>query len=513
MLKRQFKMKIIVEAQNQCKQGLTHCTSPVVVYGGLFGRRYVFKEDLFTKVSIDNIDYYLLKNGYSISSSWYGDIILSKLYKYNSIYMNFYFRDNDIPKRCEEALSNLITKLTNRLKETRVRVSKGKVRVTTRHLLKHISRLIHHKKYAITYTSQKENWVISGNISHTYMQELLLLLQEEGNVKIFKGYIDSNDKSISSMLLFTPNFIDYCNSNKVVVNVMEECLRAPLPKLVTIRDDNKEIVTPKKEEIAPMGDAEKILKAYNNELEKRSIMVNGIMVPEIFFRRIHKNDMKHGGRFYDNGQIQGEDQTSRSSILIDGCDTVELDYSGLHYSCACEELGLDLKGKDPYDFEFDIPVDLGAIESWRDKYGFTEKYDPVRNLKKSALLVMFNASSVRSAKAGISDNIFKDYKKEEPVKRKFVGISNIQVSLLVDKLLTNNKELASYMLSGVGLRFQKLDSDMIEYCIKGLMEIGEVGLPVHDSIIVKSTLKGFTINLMEDAYEHVMGSKVNCKIK
>ena len=506
-------MKGIYKVESDINHGVAPSLPAGLYKGGLFSKRYVSLTSLFNICITDDVTNYILKDSYTDKSYWCTDETLGRLYKYNSINLNFKFRSSDIPKRCERTLLELTKVLIVKLSKTRSRVSKSKAKVTVKLLLKNISRLQHHKKYTIRYTTSDTIWKDLGeNASQTYMLELLTLLQEQGNIYMLRGYVDHNDRNICSMFIVTPNFIRYCNSNRVEKQ-MDACLRERLPNLLEIRDDNKNPRNPRRDELMAIEDANKILEAYTQGLEKRTIVINGIEIPEIFFRRIHNIDLEHGGRFYDKGQIQGEDAVSRSSVLIDGMPTVELDYASLHYAIAAEELGVDLQGKDPYDFHFDIDVDWDVVNYWKHTYGFTANYNPVRNLKKMVLLTLFNANSLKEAQQGISKSILDDYRKEEPVKRKFVGLNNVPVKKLVKALLAANKEVSSYMHSGVGSRFQKIDSSMIEFCIKGLMDIGEIALPVHDSLIVREDLKKHTTKLMEDAYEYVMGSKLNCKIK
>lgn len=505
-------MSHVGKVKTDIKQEVSSKTAPIVISGGLFSYRYVGLEDLFDCLNVDEDTYYSLK--IKLDTSWYYNPTLDKLYKYNSIYMNFSFRNEAIPKRCKSYYETLTKDIYDHLKSKGSRVSKPKLKMVVKHIVKHTSRLKFHKKYGLRYTRNPKHWKDNGkNLSWLYMKKVIDYLISMDLVYNFTGGIKQGKEDICSMLVVNPEFILLCNGGLKDGSCIDECLLPPEIPLVEIRDKNKCTRNPTKEEKIEVSDMEMVVKEYCRFLSQRTISVNGIQVPELFFRRIATIDLDHGCRWYDDGTIQKEDATSRSSVIIDQEYTVEVDYSSLHLSLAAEELGIDLKGKDPYDFPFEVEVCEKEVDKWKQDYGFTKKYDPIRNLKKVALLTMFNAKSEDSAIKAISKALKDDYRKEEMVKRKFVGIKRVKVKELIQSLKLHNKEISSYLMSGVGLRFQKLDSEMMTYCIKRFMEIGEVCIPIHDSIIVKKSQVGFAKKCMEDAYEYVMGSKINFKVK
>jgi hypothetical protein len=428
--------------------------------------------------------------------------------------MNFSFRSEDVPKRCEGYLKLLTEDIYDHLKSEGQRVSISKLKLCVKHLIKHVSRLKFHKKFAIRYTRNPKYWKQHGkNLSWIYMDKVINYLILKGYVDSFIGGMQKGTQEVCSMLIVNPEFIDKCAGKGYENLAIPVSLLPPKLSLVEIRNKDKTPRKPTKEEKIEVTDMEMLVEEYCKLLSQKTISINGIQVPELFFRRIATVDLDHGCRWYDDGSIQREDATSRSSTIIDQEPTVEVDYSSLHFCLAAEELGLDLKGKDPYSFPFEIEVDNAEIEKWRNDYGFSEKYDPVRNLKKTALLTMFNSDSEKSAVSAIAKALKDDYKKEEPVKRKFVGIKSVKVKQLVKCLQEYNTEVKDYLMSGVGLRFQKLDSEMMTYCIKRFIEVGEVCIPIHDSLIVKRSQEDFARRCMEDAYEFIMGSKVNCKLQ
>ena len=487
------------------------CTLGLNIY---YDYKVINKDVILNKVLIDNKPYYTIKDNFKYNLSWYNDDKLRLLYKFNSTGMCFDFRSSKLPLRCEGMYSELTGKLQAYLRESRSRVSLHKVKLVVKAFVKNISRLKHHSKFSLKFTQNNNSWVNRKGYSREYFIALTRMLQESGDITVFQGF-QSQDENIQSMMVVNPEFTDRCNPCYIYSQIMEDCLKPINNEYAFIKVD-KSIIKPRtKEEQEELDAMTDILKFYAEEISKRQVCVNGILVPELFFRRIYSEDLFHGARIYEKGNsIQGVNDKIRSTTTIDGMPTVERDYKHLHIAMAYEEKGLVLGDKDPYDYPVEMKIDQDAIDKWATKYGLdADRYNPVRNLKKNVLLTMINASSKKSAIAAISKNIHKDYRREDKSTRMFVGIVNAPVKELVEATMKHNKEIEDYFLSGVGRRFQKLDSDMIYYCIKKFLEIGDVCFPIHDSLIVKEIYNKLAEDTMEDAYEHVMGSKLNCKIK
>lgn len=480
---------------------------------GLTSFRKVDVGLIFDTTKVDDTLVYTMKRELYNLDKWYHTEVLKRLYKYNSIKLHFNFRSSSVPARCENKITSLTKELVLYLRNFLSRVSEFKCKLIVTHFIKHISRMKYHNKFSITYSKKRASWKADKRLSSEYMNHLVDLLSDQGNVYHFNGF-KSTEGNILSMLIVSPTFIDECLSTVNDDGVMDDCLREHFGEYIIIRDADKNVRLPKREEIAQMNVLSEVYKNYHKLIERSTITINGICIPEIFFRRIGFCGLELGLRGYDDGAIQGQDAVSRSSITIDGEPTIELDYSALHYRLAAEQEGIVLGGnEDPYDFDIDVDVDWEEVNKWKTDYGFNKEYDPVRNLKKTVMLIMFNASSLESARKAIVNAVFKDKSKNEQVKRKFVGLKEIPAKELINKTLEHNNRVEKYFLSGVGLAFQKKDSDMMAYCIEMFVATGEICIPIHDSLIVKESLKDYTKVVMEDAYEHVMGSKLNCKIK
>lgn len=487
------------------------CTRGLFIY---YDYKVINLENIFNKVLIDDKPYYTIKDNLKYNIAWYNDYNLRLLYKFNSTGICFDFRNNNLPLRCEGMYSELVERLYTYLRNVRSRVSTHKIKLVVKMFVKNISRLKHHSKFSLKFTQNNNSWAKRKGYSRDYFIALVKMLQESSDVTVFTGF-QTQEENIQSMMVVNPEFIERCNPCYIYSQVMEDCLKPINNEYAFIKVD-KSIIKPRtKEEKEELDSMAGVFKFYEEEISKRQVCVNGILVPELFFRRIYSEDLFHGARIYEKGNsLQGVNDKIRSTTTIDGMPTVERDYKHLHIAMAYEEKGLVLGDKDPYDYPLDVEVNQNEINKWAEKYGLdADRYNPVRNLKKNVLLTMINASSKQSAISAIARNIYKDYRREDKSTRMFVGIVNAPVKELVEATMKHNKEIEDYFLSGVGRRFQKLDSDMIYYCIKKFLDIGDVCFPIHDSLIVKEVYGELAEKTMTEAYELVMGSKLNCKIK
>ena len=76
-----------------------------------------------------------------------------------------------------------------------------------------------------------------------------------------------------------------------------------------------------------------------------------------------------------------------------------------------------------------------------------------------------------------------------------------------------NHYLCDKFYSGEGVKLQNIDSHIMDYILQHFSQKGETVIPIHDSVLVRESLKEELYGVMEDAYEHIMGSKYNCVIE
>jgi len=230
---------------------------------------------------------------------------------------------------------------------------------------------------------------------------------------------------------------------------------------------------------------------------------------------VFTNDLEHGGRWYDEGKWLNKSKRERLTCTIDGEETISLDYHCLHPSMLYAREGIDLNGRDPYKCDLVVGIDKVIIQNWQEDYDLCgTKYDPDRNLKKVALLCMINSKDEKECCNAISKEIRDDWFKEDPSRRKFVGLrKGAPVKDIVSQLKDNNKGIEKYFFSDYGIVCQNMDSNMVQYCIDAFEVEGSVVIPVHDSLTIKESEKQLGLEVMYEAYDEVVGSLMNCKVE
>ncbi len=114
--------------------------------------------------------------------------------------------------------------------------------------------------------------------------------------------------------------------------------------------------------------------------------------PNICLRQLHSGDMFRCVRLYSWGGVscQGMPKEQRSTIEIDGEQTVELDYSGYHTRILYHLKKIDVKG-DIYRPDVIFPT----FFSWSN--ASNNKKDQLRNIIKTAVNIMWNVKSKSQA--------------------------------------------------------------------------------------------------------------------
>jgi len=179
-----------------------------------------------------------------------------------------------------------------------------------------------------------------------------------------------------------------------------------------------------------------------------------------------------GGRFY-GPSYQGMAKNIRKSIFINGNETVELDFSGLHIRMLYHQLGQEFI-EDPYT------IGDGSL---RAEY-------------KLVSLISINAKA-QGAHIAVKDaleeggfEIAKDLK---------------QVQALMKNYQKRHKPIQQYLFSGAGIDLQNKDSRTMEKILMRLHDRGICGLPIHDSVLVEKEHVDLLYEIMMEAYEELMG--------
>lgn len=174
--------------------------------------------------------------------------------------------------------------------------------------------------------------------------------------------------------------------------------------------------------------------------------------------RIFNGDLSRGGRFYAVGSSwQNVPGAVRASILLDGQETIELDYSSLHPSLLYSEAG-----KPP-------PSDCYSIGDWP------------RQLAKLAVNILLNAKNAQEACGALARSPAMAENFSEGQENAFAAALR-----LIADVSNVHHPIERAFHSDAGARLMRQDSRMAGRVLAQLLKKGIVALPVHDSFIVQT---------------------------
>jgi hypothetical protein len=272
-----------------------------------------------------------------------------------------------------------------------------------------------------------------------------------------------------------------------------------IKSVIEVRDKDGNIV-PKR--LDPYNKAMvNLYTQFNKSLRDFNISIDGESI-DFQVRKIYNNSsLEQGGRVYgcEDPLIYSNllPRDNRERILIDNDKTVELDFKYLHIALLCERDGIIL----PDDFD-PYQIDLS---------GFSKK--GARWIGKKASLIMINAGVGLVGMGALGKEVNDDNRTPQLRQDGDIPSGKISRKGVFDAILSRNPYLRKYADNPVGMELQNLDSKIMDNIIAGMMAVGEVVVPVHDSIVVRQSVKGVAEEVMSKAYLIVMGSDNNCRIE
>jgi hypothetical protein len=208
---------------------------------------------------------------------------------------------------------------------------------------------------------------------------------------------------------------------------------------------------------------QKELRQYRLDLSRKKV------------HRVFNNDSwTQGGRFYGAWWMDCP-KILRKYIVIDGCSSVELDYSGMHIHLlyAIEGINYAAAGEDAYTID-----------------GY-----PNRGLNKYILLIAINAESEDDCVKGVWKRLVDKKKLSE------YGISKPdQILNVLLAIKTKHSRIAQYITSGYGVKLQYIDSCIADKVTTYFTKLNIPILTVHDSFICTQLDEMVLLDIMKTAY-------------
>lgn len=223
------------------------------------------------------------------------------------------------------------------------------------------------------------------------------------------------------------------------------------------------------------------IKAYNEMWLENDVCDAGgdLVIP--FGNRSFTDDLTKGGRFYWHGQTATK--AERKGFLINGEPTLELDYKAIHFNLLYNDVGQELKG-DPY---------------------FTDGYD--RKVIKLAMISFMNISTRKAfvQKVTLSGKM-ENSKCDGFIDGMPAGINGKD---LADSIC-NRHSAIQHLFHGkdIGIKLQRRDSEVMDYCLAKLINMNIPCLPYHDGIRFPQSKNDEVYAIMREAYLVVTGFNI-----
>lgn len=236
--------------------------------------------------------------------------------------------------------------------------------------------------------------------------------------------------------------------------------------------------------------------SYHKQVEVASIPIYYNNLEGQLYRVFNSKDLSCGGRFY-GAAYQYMNEEARKHLLLDGEETIELDYSGLHIRMLYNREGIDYSG---------------------DPYSFVKRDDPLRGVYKLAALIIINSESFPNAIGALKYELIRKSKKlfgfqiskeEFNYVIKSFGIDNL--ADILKTMMEQHKSISKYFLQGEGVYLQNMDSQIADNVLYHFTRKDIPCLCIHDSFIVPQSFKDELESVMKEEYRKEMG--FDCDVK
>ena len=226
------------------------------------------------------------------------------------------------------------------------------------------------------------------------------------------------------------------------------------------------------------------LRAYNAFVASQDISLTGNMGSPPFrgLTRIYNDgSWERGGRHY-GGWWQSVPSVQRSNLLINGEETVELDFGGFNPRALYHLTGQGLRGEDPYD----IPKIKRVLEErgidWETK-------------GRPAVKTMVNiAISAKSKSAFFTSESMKQISLPEDV-----------IKYCVPVIIEHHAPIGQHLLKGRSLELMNIESDICQNIICDGMKDGIAILPIYDSFLIQIKYEDRLRDDMISVYRNRLG--------
>ena len=204
------------------------------------------------------------------------------------------------------------------------------------------------------------------------------------------------------------------------------------------------------------------------------------------YRVFNDPKLETGGRFY-GGWWQNIPREYRQHLAVNGKKMVELDYSNQHPTILYTWAGVDR----PADCYNDVIKMTDVLDG--------TSQSELRDMVKASFNAMLNSPKpLRQAPTGIKPGDF--------------GLKWADVSSAIAEF---HKPIVQHFYTGIGLKLQRIDSDIAEMVMLHFAKLQIAILPLHDSFLMHNGYETSLEPVMRDAFQSVVGltPKIDKKVK
>lgn len=343
-------------------------------------------------------------------------------------------------------------------------------------------------RYHSYYFCKKKKEIVKSKLSemhikYAHMKYAVEWLSANNLIEMYKG---SNLTGLTTQIKATPSLValidgkakEICKTIKFIDSLCPISMSGKMKegkKVKSIDMEFPETKFSKRREI--------LLNAWYKLANKTTITYDNtpIVNPKLismFCRGEITNELIYGGRFYCLTPVgsnwQSIKRELRSSILINGKKTVELDFKALHISMLYAQRGEELNF-DPYIID-----------------GFS------RSFCKTVIMVLINCQTRTKFCQWIRNEAFTT---NCPECKKFIADMD-------DNIARFSKGIEVWVCSDAGVKLQMLDSQIAEMVVGHFTDKGILTLPVHDSFVIDEAYEDELRAMMHMAYTTIMGKSI-----
>jgi len=223
-----------------------------------------------------------------------------------------------------------------------------------------------------------------------------------------------------------------------------------------------------------------------------------VFQPNVCLRQIHVGQLFRAAGLYSWGPLSGQNlsKEQRRSLLIDGEQAAELDFSGMvtrmlyHYHPRIAPKG------DVYRPDKIMPK-FYDLENGNDKKAI------VRAFVKQITNICWNVLNRSQAHSAIG-NLLANHEHRDFLKTVVYQIEETNPTDLVDRLLAAHPDLHSQFFTQIGLELMTKEGEIMLHILYECAKHGKPVLGIHDSVVCRDSDADFVRNIMTDAYRQFL---------